>query len=101
MIKGYLKKHKRAKIRINLIVMVFALVFVFYGQTMAKNLVLKYGTESKPGNPTLEAEKMWANLVKERTNGRVEIKIFPSGQLGYGHALIENTLFGGNKSIIL
>ena len=41
-----------------------------------------------------------AELIKERTNGDVEIKIFPSSQLGGGRQMIEGTQLGAIEMAI-
>ena len=47
------------------------------------------------GYPTVEAVKEMARLLRERTNGRLDIKIFSGGQLGSERDTLEITTFGG------
>lgn len=46
------------------------------------------------GTPIDVAANKYAELIKERTKGKVEIKVFPSGQLGGERALIEGVQLG-------
>ncbi|HWR39524.1 MAG TPA: TRAP transporter substrate-binding protein [Patescibacteria group bacterium] len=47
-----------------------------------------------PDYPTTLADKKFAELVKERTNGRITINVFPSSQLGEEKAVIEQVQLG-------
>lgn len=47
-----------------------------------------------PGTPIDVAANRFADLVKERTKGEVEIKVFPAGQLGGERAIIEGVQLG-------
>lgn len=46
------------------------------------------------GTPIDAGAKKFADLVKQRTNGEVEIKVFPAGQLGGERAIIEGVQLG-------
>ncbi|GAI05652.1 unnamed protein product, partial [marine sediment metagenome] len=65
----------------------------------AKNIPDTATTNAKPPaiNPTKPyaiAGEYFAELVKEKTNGEVEIQVFPSSQLGNQRDLIEGLIFG-------
>lgn len=47
-----------------------------------------------PDYPTTLGDKKFAELVYERTNGRIKIEVFPSGQLGEEKAVIEQVQLG-------
>jgi len=47
-----------------------------------------------PGTPIDVAANRFADLVKERTHGDIEIKVFPAGQLGGERAIIEGVQLG-------
>ena len=47
-----------------------------------------------PGTPIDVAANKFADLVKERTKGEIEIKVFPAGQLGGERAIIEGVQLG-------
>ena len=42
----------------------------------------KFSTDVQPGHPKAVSFEKFAGLVKERTDGRVDIAVFPSSQLG-------------------
>jgi tripartite ATP-independent transporter DctP family solute receptor len=44
--------------------------------------------------PTVVGDKKFAELVKERTNGRITIDVFPSAQLGEEKAVLEQVQLG-------
>lgn len=46
------------------------------------------------GTPIDVAANRFADLVKERTKGEVEIKVFPASQLGAERAIIEGVQLG-------
>lgn len=45
-------------------------------------------------HPTVAGDKKFAELVSERTNGRIKIEVFPSSQLGEEKATIEQVQLG-------
>jgi len=56
--------------------------------------ILKLGHIADPAKPYAIAAEKFAELVNEKTNGDVEIQIFPSSQLGNQRDLIEGLIFG-------
>jgi TRAP-type C4-dicarboxylate transport system substrate-binding protein len=46
------------------------------------------------GTPIDVGANKFAELVKQRTNGEIEIKVFPAGQLGGERAIIEGVQLG-------
>jgi tripartite ATP-independent transporter DctP family solute receptor len=44
--------------------------------------------------PTVVGDKKFADLVKERTDGRIKIEVFPSGQLGDEKSVLEQVQLG-------
>ncbi len=59
------------------------------------DLVLRYADNQSPGYPTVEAAKYLAELVKERTGGRVEIRVYPESALGSEISVMEQMVYGG------
>jgi len=55
---------------------------------------LKLGHLADPANPYALGAAKIAELVKERTDGKVVIKIFPSSQLGKAQKLVEGLVLG-------
>ena len=75
---------------ISLVVILLLSSFVF----AAPKYVLKLGHVADPAKPYALAGEYFAELVKEKTNGEVEIQVFPSSQLGNQRDLIEGLVFG-------
>ncbi|MCM3728283.1 TRAP transporter substrate-binding protein [Neobacillus cucumis] len=47
-----------------------------------------------PDYPTVVGDKKFAELVEERTNGRIKIEVFPSAQLGDEKSVLEQVQLG-------
>lgn len=57
-------------------------------------LVIQIGYENNPGEPLDLAVNEWKKLVEEKSNGTMEIEIFPSSQLGSKNDIIDQMLAG-------
>lgn len=67
------------------------------GPAFAKDedvVVLKLGHVAVPDNPYALGAAKFAELVKEKTDGKVVIKLFPNSQLGNQEKLIEGIALG-------
>lgn len=60
----------------------------------AQQVTLRSAEIHPDGYPTVEAVKYMGELIAKETNGRIAIKIFPSGQLGDEKDTIQQTQFG-------
>jgi len=60
----------------------------------AANVVLKLGHIAEPTNPYAMGADHFAKLVKQKSRGEIEIKVFPSSQLGAQKELIEGLIYG-------
>jgi tripartite ATP-independent transporter DctP family solute receptor len=60
----------------------------------AEKILMKYAHVGPPGNPFDLGAIEFAKKVAEKTKGRVEIKIFPAGQLGEDRDLAEGVQLG-------
>ena len=70
-----------------LLTVVLAMVFVFTMAGMASaqfKATMKLASATPPDHIYNVGGQRFADLIKERTNGRIEIKIYPAGQLGKG-----------------
>jgi len=89
---------KKALILLVLITMGIPLVFAgAQGESVAdsqENVVLRLGHVYDPSHAWHKGAVKAAELISERTNGRITIEIFPSSQLGTEEQLLEQTLFG-------
>ena len=45
---------------------------------------MKLGSTQTLDHPYMVGAKQFGDLIKERTNGRIEVKLYPTGQLGKG-----------------
>ena len=64
--------------------MVFSIVFTFIltGNGYAGSMTLKMGTVVNDSHPNTIAMVRFGQLVAQRTNGEINIKVYPSSQLG-------------------
>ena len=58
-------------------------------------IVLRYAENQVKDYPTTQAAQKFADLVKEKTNGRITVEVYDSGQLGDEKSVIEQIQFGG------
>ncbi|MGI6034759.1 MAG: TRAP transporter substrate-binding protein [Limnochordia bacterium] len=67
-----------------MLLMVLVLSLAVSGASLAKDkpLVFKMGLIAPGDHPVTKASEYMAELVKERTDGAIEIQVFPSGVLG-------------------
>jgi TRAP-type C4-dicarboxylate transport system substrate-binding protein len=55
------------------------------GPAMAEyKATMKFGSTQTLDHPYMIGAQKFADLIKERTNGRIQIKLYPTGQLGKG-----------------
>ena len=60
----------------------------------ATEIMVAYGNQ--PGEPIDKAMHFWADKVKEKSNGDIVFKLFPSSQLGSETEVLEQAKFGAN-----
>ncbi|MHC1760700.1 MAG: TRAP transporter substrate-binding protein [Negativicutes bacterium] len=60
----------------------------------AASMVLKLGETHPPDYPTTMGDKKFAELVTERSKGRIKVEVYPSSQLGEEKAVIEQVQLG-------
>ena len=71
--------------RFLMVVLVALLGFTFAGAAFAEyKATLKLASTQSMDHPYMVGSQKFADLIKERTNGRIEIKLYPSNQLGKG-----------------
>lgn len=76
-----------------LVLLSLALVF-FSVNAYAAEYVFKFGHTANSTVPIYDAYEHFAKLVTEKTNGRMQVLVFPSGQLGSDMVLAESVLNG-------
>lgn len=83
--------------RISLLLLVFVLIstiaFTSFGASTEK-IVIRMASGAQPTMPATMAAQKFADLVKERTNGRIEIEFFTSLALGEDAAIFEQLING-------
>lgn len=58
-------------------------------------LILRYADNQPEDYPTTEAAQYFAELVEERTNGKIMIRVYPNGELGGENSVVQQVQFGG------
>src|SRR5690606_17067773 len=66
------------------------------GEARAADYTLRFNHVLAPTEPYHEGFQNWADRVSERTNGGLEIEVFPSAQLGVEEDIIEQIRQGAN-----
>jgi len=61
-----------------------------------EKVTIKIAYENNPGEPIDLAVKEWARVLKERTNGQMELQLYPSSQLGSKKDIMEQMKLGSN-----
>ncbi len=60
----------------------------------AKPIIMRLAETHPADYPTTKGDQKFADLVKERSNGRITIEVYPSSQLGQETAVIQQVQFG-------
>ncbi|QQK78893.1 TRAP transporter substrate-binding protein DctP [Salicibibacter cibi] len=55
---------------------------------------------NQPGEPTTEVAEKWAELAEEESDGRLEVTVYPSSQLGDEGDVVEQAIAGNNVIIM-
>ena len=80
--------------RLALVLMVALIATALAAPASAAKVVLKLGHIAEPTNPYGRGADHFAKLVAEKSGGEMEVKVFPSSQLGAQKDLIEGLVFG-------
>jgi tripartite ATP-independent transporter DctP family solute receptor len=70
-------------------------------QAQSPKYVAKIGHLEAATQPRHKALEKVAQLVKERTNGEVEFKLYPSSQLGNARQMVEGVQFGSIEATVM
>jgi tripartite ATP-independent transporter DctP family solute receptor len=65
-------------------------------QSFAADYTLRLGTVLAPGDPLVVGAEAMKKAVEERSNGKVEVQIFPSSQLGDTQDMMDQAQDGSN-----
>jgi TRAP-type transport system periplasmic protein len=88
------KKNGAAKRLAGITCSVLALAVFFSSPASAEKLVLKLGHIAEDSNPYGMGANEFAKIVAKKSNGEIEVKVFPSSQLGGQKELIEGIIYG-------
>lgn len=80
--------------RIAILGLLFAVLAINFAQAKDAEYVLKLGHLANEDNPWHKSAIEFAEIVKEKTNGNVEIQVFPNSQLGKEMDLIRGLQMG-------
>ncbi|MCL6515494.1 TRAP transporter substrate-binding protein [Alicyclobacillus sp.] len=64
------------------------------GGTSGQSMVLRLADNQPADYPTVLGDNEFAKLVNERTNGRIQIKVYPNAQLGDENTVIQQIQLG-------
>lgn len=65
------------------------------GKEVQPELILRYADNQPQDYPTTRAAEYFAQLVQERTQGRIRIRVYSNGELGDENSVLEQVQFGG------
>jgi len=74
-------------------VLIVGLIFLG-GGVQAADIIIKFADTVAPDHPNHLAAVKFAELVAQKTNGKVRVDTFPAAQLGNEKELIEGTMLG-------
>jgi tripartite ATP-independent transporter DctP family solute receptor len=85
------------------VAMAISLVFVcvtLAGRAESAPKVMRVGTIQSTEHPYQKALEKFKELVKQKTNGEIEVRIFPMAQLGSGPTQIQSVKLGTLESFV-
>jgi len=85
---------KRLLIFLSLFAFVIAGAVAFTPAAQAKKIVIKFGHVAPPFHGQHQGTLAFAKYVAEKTNGKIDIKVFPMGQLGGERSMAEQVQAG-------
>ncbi len=80
--------------RVALVLALVCMIGTYAMPSFAAKVVLKLGHVAEPVHPYGQGVDHFAKLVAKKSGGEIEVKIFPSSQLGGQKDLIEGLIFG-------
>ena len=79
---------------------VLLLITALSATTYASQVTLKMGTSYPKNSPDGKGADYFAQLVSQRTNGQLQVEVFPMEQLGNANTMLESTMIG-NQDILM
>ncbi|MCG8571223.1 MAG: DctP family TRAP transporter solute-binding subunit [Spirochaetes bacterium] len=77
-----------------ILVLISSLISLSFFTKKSKKVVIKLGHIADPSHPYAKGAEKFADLVYEKSTGNIEVKVFPSSQLGGQKELIEGLVYG-------
>ncbi len=74
--------------------------FSIIGRPSAAPITMRFGSDSPIGAPHTKSALMMKELVESRTSGRVQVTVFPDGQLG-GNSAMTNSIKAGTLDAVV
>jgi TRAP-type transport system periplasmic protein len=74
--------------------------FAIIGKASAAPVTLRFGSDSPMGAPHTKSALVMKELVESRTSGRVQVTVFPDGQLG-GNMVMTNAIKAGTLDAVV
>ena len=85
----------RNSLKLLMLVTIVALsLSISLSATANAKIILKCGTSTQPSHIYNQAVEYFAKLVSERSNGEIEVQLFPAGQLGSERDMVEGLQIG-------
>lgn len=69
------------------------------GSTLAQERTIKFATQNPKGHPIVMGMERFAELVQQRSGGRIKVNLFPGGTLGNDQANV-SALQGGTLEMV-
>jgi tripartite ATP-independent transporter DctP family solute receptor len=82
------------KFSVILSIVVLSLAIFIQACSKSDKVVIKLGHIAEATNPYGQGADYFAKLVAEKSGGKIEVKVFPSSQLGAQKELIEGLIYG-------
>ncbi|MET4808153.1 TRAP transporter substrate-binding protein [Limibacillus sp. MBR-115] len=83
-----------ARISLNKLILAGVVLLAASGIASAETVTLRLGNITDPQHSETKAQEYFARLVKEKTNGEVDVRIFSGGQLGDASSQLEAIRLG-------
>jgi TRAP-type transport system periplasmic protein len=80
--------------RILILSLALAVIFAFSGSFVDAKTIIKYGHVGPPIHGQHKGTLAFAKYVSEKTNGEIEVQVFPLGQLGGERSMAEQVQAG-------
>jgi tripartite ATP-independent transporter DctP family solute receptor len=74
--------------------------FGIIGKASAAPVTMRFGSDSPMGSPHTKSALVLKDLVERGTSGRVQVTVFPDGQLG-GNGLMTNSIKSGTLDAVV